>query len=495
MPDKKSIANKKSYPPIRYFHIAVTLFLMFGFGFLPTFATVTPVGMKVLGVFLGVIYGYSTCEVIWPSMFAFIAFGTCGYAASFNAAIASMMGSGTVFQIITQYFAAGAIIIYGFGKWFVRWSLSRKMFQGKPLFYTWCFMFVFMWSAIVVSQIPMGLLLYAIWADIADSCGYEKNSTFRYYGFGGILLSLMMGGAMIPYKSWMLGLANTWKEVTGGSVNLGVMFLLTAIAGTIIITLYVFLGARLFNVDFSIMKAFDVEKLGEESKHLRPRARRIVVIFLATMLLTIYAGTFTKAPGADFLNNTLTTGGLFCLCAAILFVLPSGEGDGKPCIVFNDIKHTDEAVSWPVILMCAVTIPVASALTNEATGVLPWLTSLVSPIFEGRSPVFIIVFTVIVMMFLTNIGSNIAFGGAMIPVISPFVIASGMNPVIAGATLIWCANMGLVLPGASAPASIFHGRSEIPSAGQRYKIVAFSAALVMVVSIVVFSIAQLIVGI
>lgn len=495
MPDKKSIANKKSYPPIRYFHIAVTLFLMFGFGFLPTFATVTPVGMKVLGVFLGVIYGYSTCEVIWPSMFAFIAFGTCGYAASFNAAIASMMGSGTVFQIITQYFAAGAIIIYGFGKWFVRWSLSRKMFQGKPLFYTWCFMFVFMWSAIVVSQIPMGLLLYAIWADIADSCGYEKNSTFRYYGFGGILLSLMMGGAMIPYKSWMLGLANTWKEVTGGSVNLGVMFLLTAIAGTIIITLYVFLGARLFNVDFSIMKAFDVEKLGEESKHLRPRARRIVVIFLATMLLTIYAGTFTKAPGADFLNNTLTTGGLFCLCAAILFVLPSGEGDGKPCIVFNDIKHTDEAVSWPVILMCAVTIPVASALTNEATGVLPWLTSLVSPIFEGRSPVFIIVFTVIVMMFLTNIGSNIAFSGAMIPVISPFVIASGMNPVIAGATLIWCANMGLVLPGASAPASIFHGRSEIPSAGQRYKIVAFSAALVMVVSIVVFSIAQLIVGI
>ena len=495
MPDKKSIANKKSYPPIRYFHIAVTLFLMFGFGFLPTFATVTPVGMKVLGVFLGVIYGYSTCEVIWPSMFAFIAFGTCGYAASFNAAIASIMGSGTVFQIITQYFAAGAIIIYGFGKWFVRWSLSRKMFQGKPLFYTWCFMFVFMWSAIVVSQIPMGLLLYAIWADIADSCGYEKNSTFRYYGFGGILLSLMMGGAMIPYKSWMLGLANTWKEVTGGSVNLGVMFLLTAIAGTIIITLYVFLGARLFNVDFSIMKAFDVEKLGEESKHLRPRARRIVVIFLATMLLTIYAGTFTKAPGADFLNNTLTTGGLFCLCAAILFVLPSGEGDGKPCIVFNDIKHTDEAVSWPVILMCAVTIPVASALTNEATGVLPWLTSLVSPIFEGRSPVFIIVFTVIVMMFLTNIGSNIAFSGAMIPVISPFVIASGMNPVIAGATLIWCANMGLVLPGASAPASIFHGRSEIPSAGQRYKIVAFSAALVMVVSIVVFSIAQLIVGI
>ena len=96
--------SKKHYSPMQWIHISITLLLMFGFGHLPTFASVTPVGMKILGIFLGVIYGYSTCEVIWPSLFAFIAFGTSGYAASFNAAIASMMGSGTVFQIITQYF-------------------------------------------------------------------------------------------------------------------------------------------------------------------------------------------------------------------------------------------------------------------------------------------------------------------------------------------------------------------------------------------------------
>lgn len=94
--------SKKHYSPMQWIHISITLLLMFGFGHLPTFASVTPVGMKILGIFLGVIYGYSTCEVIWPSLFAFIAFGTSGYAASFNAAIASMMGSGTVFQIITH---------------------------------------------------------------------------------------------------------------------------------------------------------------------------------------------------------------------------------------------------------------------------------------------------------------------------------------------------------------------------------------------------------
>ena len=52
--------------------------------------------------------------------------------------------------------------------------------------------------------------------------------------------------------------------------------------------------------------------------------------------------------------------------------------------------------------------------------------------------------------------------------------------MVAGAALIWIANMGLILPGASAPASIFHGRSEIPDAGLRTKIVVFEALLLLV---------------
>ena len=51
---------KKGYSPMMYVHIIITLFLMFGFGFLPPFATLTPMGMRLLGTFLGVIYGYST---------------------------------------------------------------------------------------------------------------------------------------------------------------------------------------------------------------------------------------------------------------------------------------------------------------------------------------------------------------------------------------------------------------------------------------------------
>lgn len=71
--------TKKSYGTFKIINIIITLFLMFGFGLLPPFSTLTPVGMKILGVFLGVVYGYSTCDIIWPSLFAIIAYGITGY--------------------------------------------------------------------------------------------------------------------------------------------------------------------------------------------------------------------------------------------------------------------------------------------------------------------------------------------------------------------------------------------------------------------------------
>ena len=51
MSNEKTLRQRKGYSPMQYVHIAITLLLMFGFGYLPTFSTLTPVGMKLLGLF------------------------------------------------------------------------------------------------------------------------------------------------------------------------------------------------------------------------------------------------------------------------------------------------------------------------------------------------------------------------------------------------------------------------------------------------------------
>ena len=487
----KTAAIEKKNSPMKYVHIAISILLMFGFGYLPAFSTVTPLGMKLLGVFIGVIYAYSTCEIIWPSLLAIIAFAMTGYTSGIAETVSLTLGSSLVFQVITQYFTTGAIVIYGVSKWLIRKTLSIKAFHRRPKLYTWSFMFLTMWCCIVMETIPLFLLLYSIWNDIAENCGYDKNSSFRYYGFGGILLAEMLGVSMMPYKSWQMGLAKSWANITGTAINLGQMFMCTAVIGTIVITSYIFLGARLFKVDFSMMEAFDVEKLGEESKHLRPRCQRILIVYLITVFLAIFAGTFKGNALSNFINGSLSVAGLFCLCTAILMILPSGEGDGKAAIVFNDIKNSDAAVSWPVIWMIAVTIPLATAVTSEGTGISAWLQELFTPVFGGRSPVFLMILGIILMVFLTNVGSNIALGNLMIAVISPFILSSNINPMFFGCALIYACNIGIFLPGSSAPASIFHGRSEIPDPKMRMKVTGLAIGLHVLVSCIVFTIAML----
>lgn len=484
--ETKTTSQRMGYPPIKYVHIIVTLFLMFGFGYLPPFATVTPMGMKVLGLFIGVVYAYSTLDIIWPSLLAIVAFGLSGFPGSMDQAASTMLGNSTVFQVITQNMTAGAIVIYGFGKWFARKTLSMKVFHGRPLLYTWCFLFVFMWANIVLNTIPVLLMLCAIWGDIGATCGYKHNNNFYYYGFGGIILTLMLGISMMPYRSWQLGLAKTWANVAGTPINLGFMFSCTAIIGIVVITAYVILGAKLLKVDFSHMKEFDVSKLGPESEHLRPRAKRIIIVYLITMLLSMFAGTFINTGLAKYLNGTLTSAGLYTLCTVLLMIIPSGEDD-EPCIRFKDIKNSEAAINWSVILMVAVTIPLASALTNEATGISPWLTEVLTPIFAGHGPHFILVVSIITMIILTNIGSNIAMASALIPIIAPFALQSGANITVFGMAIIYSANMGLLLPGSSAPASILHARNEIPDMKKRTLVIGFGILLHVIMQIVVYS--------
>lgn len=67
----KTVQKKKLN--LFYFHIAVTVFCMFGFGHLPPISTITPIGMKVLGIFLGLVYAWTTTSLIWPSLLGMLA--------------------------------------------------------------------------------------------------------------------------------------------------------------------------------------------------------------------------------------------------------------------------------------------------------------------------------------------------------------------------------------------------------------------------------------
>lgn len=62
----KAETRKSKY----FLHIAIYLIITFGVGFIPPFAQITELGMRVLGIFLGVIYAWCFIALDWPSILA-----------------------------------------------------------------------------------------------------------------------------------------------------------------------------------------------------------------------------------------------------------------------------------------------------------------------------------------------------------------------------------------------------------------------------------------
>ena len=82
----------KSKDGIYWLNTAITLLLMFGIGYLEPWGSLEPLGMKVLGIFLGMLWGWTTIGFVWPSMLGLLALGLSGYQ-SVSAAIGAGFGA------------------------------------------------------------------------------------------------------------------------------------------------------------------------------------------------------------------------------------------------------------------------------------------------------------------------------------------------------------------------------------------------------------------
>lgn len=124
----QNIANKqRSY----YLKVIIYLILTFGIGYLPPFGAVTPMGMKVLGVFIGTVFGWMALGFIWPSLFAMAALGIIGYK-GVNAVIMEGLGFNTLSAFILSFVLAAALAKTNAPELIANVMMKRKSFAGHP---------------------------------------------------------------------------------------------------------------------------------------------------------------------------------------------------------------------------------------------------------------------------------------------------------------------------------------------------------------------------
>ena len=139
----EALKNKNITKGIKF---VVMLALIIGIGLLPPFGQITPMGMKILGVFVGTLFGWLCIDFIVSSTIGLVFLGLSGYTTIMGAFQAGISDTVVMNMLIAFAFTALLNELNLTGA-LASWLLSRKFTQGHP----WRIVFLLFFSAWVIA--------------------------------------------------------------------------------------------------------------------------------------------------------------------------------------------------------------------------------------------------------------------------------------------------------------------------------------------------------
>ena len=173
---------------------------------------------------------------------------------------------------------------------------------------------------------------------------------------------------------------------------------------------------------------------------------RVGIVFLIMALAWILRPLLIKI---SFLSG-LDDSSIAMAGAILLFIIPSGD-KGDPLLL--RWEHLSN-LPWSILILFGGGLSLATAVSNS--GLAGWIGSNLSSV--GSLPLPLLVMSIAVMIiFLTELTSNIATTATFLPVIGAIAIEMGINPIILAAPVTLAASCAFMLPVATPPNAIVFG--------------------------------------
>ena len=477
--------EKKEKKDLYALHIVIMAVIMFGFRLLPAPGTVTPYGMAVLGVFIGLVYGWTFIGLMIPSLFGAVTLATTGYGTVQDVFIA-MFSNPTVLMMLFGVFAFMAIQQSGAGDWAVAKLLSSKLAKKSPVMVLEIFLMIFILGNICGIVWFLYFALLPLMANMLLKCGYEKGDRFNFFFLAGCMMAGQMGMSIFPFMGWSLMTAGTMMQLTQSAVSYNAYMALMLILIVVMMITYPILMKlcgckfeKMANVD--IAAAFPNVKSDEKITQQQSLAIWSVVAFVVIMVIVSLLGS--KVAFLGVINAQIGVLGLMIILW--IFVIAFRTKDKKPLL---DMKAAAGSFTWDMLMLIAAALLISSVLTSEETGISSWMAGMLMPIFAGKSPFLFMFILALVTIVLTNVGNNIALCFVMINLVS--VMFNNGFPVnlTAAAIVISLSSVfvAFLTPAASLPGALLHA-SDCLKPATMYKwtwpLMLYGAILLMVILI------------
>ena len=441
--------HKVSY----YIWSAVTLALMFGFGYLPPLGSLSHLGMQVVGIFIGLLVGWLSVGFVWPSLLAIVALGLTDYT-SFTGAFKAGFGNNTTVIILLMFIFAAYLNQAGVSDFIAKWFLSRRSLVGHP----WRFTFAIWISAYLICVAtyvyPAILLMWNITYDICLRLGYKKGDRYPMVVCIGVVVFAGLGYQALPIKAIALMTYGALASVSGGAYSLDFL------GYTIFLLIFTVLSALIFfavvkyilKPDLTLLEQIDEQTFAEyRSQKLKPETKRALYALGAFIVLMVLSCLIPKTfPNLGPALRSFTVLGCITVLLAALQII---HVDGQPVMDFTRAAQSQD-ISWPTVIMFAGTMPIADAMTSNEVGIMALLQEVLTPIFSVMSPLVFSIAIITVSIIATQFLHNVVICVMMVPIMYVFAPAIGASPAVLALMISVACCCASATPAASAPAAM-----------------------------------------
>lgn len=445
-----SIAKKsRSY----WIHTAICLILMFGVGLLPPFGEITPMGMKILGAFLGSLYGWIFIEFMWPSLLGFVAMGLSGYC-DIPTAVSSGFGDINVVNMLLVFLFAAYLEHSGLMKYLALWLISRKCNVGHPWVFTSMFLFAIIPLSIFVNIYSGIIMMWAMFYSICKEVGFKKSDLYVTYIVAGIPYLGAMVNTVLPFQPYsqvVFGVANVEKL----SEIPFVPWVTFGIATCVFFLLGYILIGKFLRINVQPLMALGDQFAEARKAKMTKNEKFAGLLLILFIVLLLVPCVLTGGKIDEFLSKFGISGAaIVCLVIAFLYQYFKGE------TVYSFGKMVTDGVSWDLIVLLAITFPLGAAMESGDCGIVATIVGFLLPLAEKISPIMFIILIVVVCALITQVAHNVVLLLALTPTLATICLQIGINPIMFALVFTTGLQLAVCTPAASTQGAMVFGNDK-----------------------------------